>query len=116
MGVVLGDGDQSEVRALLPATDSIESFDQVVAMLILGMHEELLGIVARSNEFLRHRDLAGRRYLMWNEEFRPFRQDPRFVHQFEDSDLVSLWREYGPPADCRAEGESYRCGYGFGEE
>jgi len=40
----------------------------------------------------------------------PLRADPRFIRFMERQGAFPLWRELGPPADCVADGDSFRCG------
>ncbi len=40
------------------------------------------------------------------------RANPRFMQLMEAKGITELWRELGPPPDCRAEGDSFSCGHG----
>ncbi|MDX1606331.1 MAG: hypothetical protein R3202_09065 [Candidatus Competibacterales bacterium] len=49
---------------------------------------------------------------LWSEQNSEMRRDPRFIALMDREGVLDLWRDRGPPADCRAEGESFRCGLG----
>ena len=49
---------------------------------------------------------------LWSNRHVGMRRDPRFIPLMERSGAVELWREVGPPPDCRAEGDSFTCGHG----
>lgn len=48
--------------------------------------------------------------LFWTDANAPLRADPRFIRFMERQGAFPLWRELGPPPDCIAEGDSFRCG------
>jgi hypothetical protein len=52
--------------------------------------------------------------LAWSARHRDMRRDPRFVEYLERQGVTDLWRELGPPADCRADGDAYVCGLASG--
>jgi TolB-like protein len=48
--------------------------------------------------------------LFWTDDNAPLRADPRFVRFMERVGAFPLWRELGPPPDCRADGDTFVCG------
>ena len=48
--------------------------------------------------------------LSWTDANAPLRADPRFIRFMEQMGAFLLWRELGPPPDCVAQGDSFRCG------
>jgi tetratricopeptide (TPR) repeat protein len=75
------------------------------ALLVLERREALLTLL-EWDDFLYHRLGA----LVWSPEHAPLRRDPRFVAYLRRWGVTDLWREIGPPPDCRAEGDSFVCG------
>jgi TolB-like protein/Tfp pilus assembly protein PilF len=49
--------------------------------------------------------------LVWSADQAALRRDPRFVQFLQRQGVTDLWREIGPPPDCRADGNTWRCGY-----
>ncbi|MEJ2534213.1 MAG: hypothetical protein P8008_01730 [Gammaproteobacteria bacterium] len=49
---------------------------------------------------------------LWNDRYIEMRRDPRFIALLDREGVLDLWRERGPPPDCRAEGDTFRCGFG----
>jgi TolB-like protein len=52
----------------------------------------------------------------WPNRYLEMRRDPRFIQIMVRNGVVDLWRQIGPPPDCRAEGESFTCGLGQADE
>jgi hypothetical protein len=52
---------------------------------------------------------------VWSADQAALRRDPRFVEHLRRHGVVDLWREIGLPPDCRAEGDTWRCGLTGGE-
>ena len=48
----------------------------------------------------------------WSNRHTAMRRDPRFITAMEKAGAFELWRELGPPPDCRVEGDEFTCGYG----
>ena len=48
----------------------------------------------------------------WADDARELRRDPRFIAFLDREGVLDVWRERGPPPDCRAEGDTFRCGLG----
>ena len=48
--------------------------------------------------------------LFWTDANAPLRADPRFIRFMEQMGAFPLWRELGPPPDCVAQGDGFRCG------
>jgi adenylate cyclase len=46
---------------------------------------------------------------LWGAGRQVFRQDPRFIDFLERIGALDVWRELGPPAGCRAEGDTFTC-------
>ena len=75
------------------------------SMLVLGMYETYVDL-----RLERRRLPMPNSSLMWRDEAAEMRRDPRFIQLMEREGYVDLWREIGPPPDCRAEGDSFVCG------
>jgi TolB-like protein len=75
------------------------------ALLALEQHDALLTL-------LEWEYLAYERFLplVWAPEHVALRRDPRFVEFLRRQGVTDLWREIGLPPDCRADGDSWRCG------
>jgi len=102
---------QDGVRRLIGGLDdsggTFSGYGALYSYMVLGMGEDVL-------EYLDGADRFGSfPTLLWGERYRALRQDPRFVGFMERSGRAAVWREQGPPADCRVDGDSFRCGYGF---
>jgi TolB-like protein len=52
---------------------------------------------------------------IWQPHSKPARRDPRFIEFMEREGIVEFWREFGPPPDCRPEGDRFTCGHGYPE-
>ncbi len=50
--------------------------------------------------------------MAWHPRYRQMRADPRFIEIMAQRGRTELWRQLGPPPDCRAKGESFECGVG----
>ena len=50
--------------------------------------------------------------MVWHPRYRAMRADPRFVEIMAQRGRTELWRQLGPPPDCRAKGETFECGVG----
>ena len=48
---------------------------------------------------------------IWLPHFAELRTDARFIGWVERAGIDKLWRLSGLPADCRADGDTYRCGF-----
>lgn len=48
--------------------------------------------------------------MVWHPRYRAMRADPRFIEIMAQRGRTALWRQLGPPPDCRAQGESFVCG------
>ena len=48
----------------------------------------------------------------WSNQHAEMRRDPRFIEVMARFGFVDLWKNLGPPPDCRAEGETFTCGHG----
>jgi TolB-like protein/Tfp pilus assembly protein PilF len=48
--------------------------------------------------------------LVWAADQAALRRDPRFVEFLRRQGVTDLWREIGSPPDCRADGDTWRCG------
>lgn len=48
--------------------------------------------------------------LFWTDDNAPLRTDSRFIRFMERKGAFPLWRELGPPTDCVADGDGFRCG------
>jgi TolB-like protein len=48
--------------------------------------------------------------LIWHPRFRALRADPRFIRVMEQRGRLELWRQLGPPPDCRVKADSFECG------
>jgi TolB-like protein len=48
--------------------------------------------------------------LVWSADQAALRRDPRFVDYLRRQGVTDLWREIGPPPECRADGDTWRCG------
>lgn len=90
------------------------------------LRQDNMGIVLQTLQSLRLKEgllqqyassdfgwIDGPSRLVWHADFADVRADPRFIDFMERLGFVDLWRELGPPADCRPDGDSFRCGYGF---
>jgi TolB-like protein len=102
------EGLRQVIEGLLTPENARSGYGAVYSYLVLGMNEDTLELLGSYNAF------GSFPTLLWNDSYRELRQDPRFVEYMERSGRADVWRELGPPADCRAEAESFRCGYGFG--
>ncbi len=49
---------------------------------------------------------------VWSVRHSAMRRDPRFPALMEKIGAFDLWRELGPPADCRVDGDGFTCGHG----
>jgi len=47
--------------------------------------------------------------LAWGPEMRPFRTDPRFQKRAARLNLLSYWKQYGPPDECNLHGDVLIC-------
>ena len=78
-------------------------------MLILsGRSEEALELM---DEITRDAPDALELGLLWIPEAAEIRRDPRFGEIMKRVGLVDYWKQYGPPDDCRLDGEDLRCGF-----
>ena len=46
---------------------------------------------------------------LFSAGYRAIRSDPRFIDYLDRSAILDVWRELGPPAGCRAVGETFTC-------
>ena len=104
--------DPAQRAAFVSASESAYTRDASFVfqlMQALKLDEALLRLYDRDDlpEII---DGPGR--LVWRADHAGVRADPRFVNFMDRLGFVALWREIGPPPDCRADGDSFRCGYG----
>ena len=97
--------ERERLASLLERGTQFEYF-LLVEMLALNMHDEYLGHQLAAEE-----PSVGPT-VVWHSNQRAMRADPRFVELVEKSKLNDLWREIGPPPDCRVNGDSFVCGLG----
>ena len=92
------------LRELVRGIDDWEGW--VASVLLVAGEEELwmqsMGLTTR----------VGPVYLQWHSRFAAMRASPHFVPGLERLGLTGVWQAMGPPADCRAEGDTFVCGLG----
>jgi len=75
------------------------------ALLVQGQREALLRRLEWDlDSYDRLRPLA------WSADHAGMRSDTRFVEFLQRQGVTDLWHEIGPPPDCRAKGDTWRCG------
>ena len=107
------DGDQW--AALLTA---LETGSDYVPLESASEDQSIQVLAAAGNSDLMLDALLERDYIpnqlssVWASNFTDLRERPRFIDAMNRFGFVDLWREKGPPADCRVEGDSFTCGHG----
>ena len=75
-------------------------------LLVLGMSEQWFDYPPVSKD----EDSRGST-ILWHAGQRLMRRDPRFIRFLNTQGITDLWREIGPPPDCRAQGDTFVCGF-----
>ena len=98
-------------RAMFPKTP-IPDFDDQIEVLglggtaLLGNPEPALQIIAkRAPGEIGWGSMGG----LFGAGYQAIRSDPRFIDYLDRSAILDVWRELGPPAGCRAVGETFTC-------
>jgi hypothetical protein len=110
MAAAADDAALAELEAAVEAAgDRLGGRQSMLPMLILsGRTEEALALMDEiTRESPDDLDLG----LLWIPEAALIRRDPRFGDIMKRVGLVNYWKQYGPPDDCRLEGEVLRCGF-----
>ncbi|MCK7592728.1 tetratricopeptide repeat protein [Pseudomarimonas salicorniae] len=81
-----------------------------LALLALDQTDVYLDALVESGARVRWR--GDGHAMVWNPRYRAMRADPRFIEIMAQRGRTELWRQLGPPPDCRAKGESFECGLG----
>jgi TolB-like protein len=110
MAAASDDKALAELEAAVDAAgDALGGRRSMLPMLILsGRSEEALELM---DEITRDAPDALELGLLWIPEAAEIRRDPRFGEIMKRVGLVDYWKQYGPPDDCRLDGEDLRCGF-----
>jgi len=82
-----------------------ESDSDIGMLLAIGGYDSFFEKLAKQDSLPL---LAGH----WSNQHAEMRRDPRFIEVMTRFGFVDLWKNLGPPPDCRADGESFTCGHG----
>jgi hypothetical protein len=100
-------GDDGALESFLDdvRTDRMWFYRASAALLVQGQREALLTLLEWDlDPYDRLVPLA------WSADHAVMRRDPRFIEYLRRLGVTELWREIGPPPDCRADGDTWRCG------